>query len=63
MASSERTTLTQPAEWWEAFKRQAYMERKSLSEWAGEAMLSQLPARAAKKLPPRNTVGAPKKIS
>lgn len=34
--NSERKNITQPADWWEAFARQAVDEGLTLSEWLGE---------------------------
>jgi hypothetical protein len=52
-------TTTQPREWQDAFRAEADRQGKSVSEWAGEAMLAALPAKVRSQLPPRPPKGRP----
>lgn len=40
---SQRKNITQPADWWDAFKKQAEAEGMTLSEWMGWACRAKLP--------------------
>jgi hypothetical protein len=40
---SVRKNITQPADWWQAFEATAKEAGLSLSEWAGECMLTRVP--------------------
>lgn len=37
MSQVKSKQITQPEDWWELFKQQAYLEGLTLSEWIGEA--------------------------
>lgn len=39
----ERRLISQPADWWAAFERQASLEGMTMSEWVGQACLKSLP--------------------
>jgi hypothetical protein len=41
--ASVRKNITQPADWWAAFEATAKEAGLSLSEWAGECMLTRVP--------------------
>ena len=41
--SSERRNITQPADWWAAFEKQANAEGMTLSQWVGWACKAKLP--------------------
>lgn len=43
MSKCKPLPVTQPEDWWEAFKRQASLEGMTLSEWVGQACLKSLP--------------------
>jgi len=58
-----RRNITQPADWWGAFKAAADKEGMSLSEWIGECCKQQLQARAAAKLSERPPAHRPAKDS
>lgn len=57
---SERKNITQPASWWEAFRKAANEENKSLSEWVGECCFAFLKTEQQNKLETRPNVGKPK---
>lgn len=57
MIQSERKNITQPADWWAEFERQATAEGQSLSAWVGECCAANLPAAAREKITPRRPVG------
>lgn len=61
MSSSQRKNITQPADWWAAFARQADADGQSLSEWVGDCCRANLPTAEQRKLSERGTVGAPKR--
>lgn len=58
--TNERKHITQPADWWEAFKAEADKRGVSLAEWLGEAGKAALPKRAAAKLSERPPAHRPK---
>ena len=55
--------ITQPADWWEAFRDEAARQGRSLSEWMGAAAKEQLPPRTAKRLSKRPAANRPKSTS
>ena len=57
---STNKRLTQPADWWAAFQRQAEQDGQSLSEWIGEAGKAQLPKHIRKSLSERPAAHRPK---
>lgn len=57
--TSERKNISEPAEWWRAFERQAALEGVSLSEWIGECGLANLPAEIRDELPERTPAHRP----
>ena len=59
---SDRKNITQPADWWAAFEKQAKANSQSLSEWIGDCCRANLPAGVADHLSNRPSVGAPKRI-
>jgi len=59
--ASQRKNLTQPADWWAAFEKQATADGQTLSEWAGECMLANLPATVVVGLSERPAANRPKK--
>lgn len=59
--TNERKNITQPADWWEAFEKQAKAEGMTLAAWLGEAAKAKLPAKVAKKLTDRPPANRPKK--
>ena len=61
--TNERKHITQPTDWWEAFKAEADKQGVSLAEWLGEAGKAQLPNRIAAKLSERPPANRPKKAS
>lgn len=40
---AERRNITQPADWWAAFEKQATADGMTLSEWVGECCYGYLP--------------------
>ena len=61
--TNERKHITQPGDWWEAFKAAADREGVSLAEWLGEAGKAKLPPKVAKKLTERPPANRPRKSS
>lgn len=61
VVTNERKNITQPADWWEAFEKQAKAEGMTLAAWLGEAAKAKLPAKVAKKLTERPPANRPKK--
>jgi len=59
--TNERKHITQPDDWWAAFKAEADKDGTSLSEWLGAAGLEKLPKKVAKKLSKRPPANRPKK--
>lgn len=59
--TSERRSITQPADWWEAFEEAAKAEGTTLSEWIGACCVANVPVPVAERLSKRPAVGAPKK--
>lgn len=59
--ANERKHITQPEDWWDAFKTEADKQGVSLAEWLGEAGKAQLPKRVASKLSERPPANRPKK--
>jgi hypothetical protein len=51
--TNERKNITQPTDWWEAWKAAADAEGVSLSAWIGEQCNAALTKRAVKKLSER----------
>ena len=51
--SENRKNITQPADWWDAFKAAADKEGLKLSEWIGNACCAALPKKVADKLSER----------
>ena len=60
---NDRKHITQPVDWWTAFKEQAKAEGASLSAWLGEAAKAKLPPKVAKKLTERPPANRPKKYT
>lgn len=59
---AERMAISQPPEWWQAFREQARADGyRDFSEWVGDALLAQLPAAVRRRLPPRPSYGRPRK--
>ncbi len=56
-----RKNITQPADWWAAWKAAADAEGKSLSEWIGLQCNAALQAKTQRKLSDRGTRGRPAK--
>ena len=54
---STRRTLTNPEDWWQAFTLAADRERKTLSEYVGDALIEKLSKRERAKLSERPMVG------
>jgi hypothetical protein len=52
-------SLSQPADWWAAFKAAAESKGMTLSEWMADACLARLPAETRAKLSPRKPRGNP----
>ena len=44
-------TMTQPADWWDAFERQAQREGLTLSEWVGECCKSYVQGELSERRP------------
>ena len=59
--TNERKHITQPADWWAAFRAEADNCGMTLSEWIGEAAKANLPPKVAKKLTERPPANRPKK--
>ena len=57
---NERKHITQPTDWWEAFKAEADNRGMTLSEWIGEAGKKQLPKEVRKQLSERPGAHRPK---
>jgi hypothetical protein len=58
---TERRNITQPADWWAAWKASADKQGASLSEWVGNQCNAALTNRAAKSLTDRKPAHRPKK--
>jgi hypothetical protein len=58
--TNERKHITQPADWWAAFKAEADNCGMTLSEWIGEAGKKQLPKEVRKQLSERPGAHRPK---
>ena len=58
--SNDRKNITQPADWWAAWKSAADKEGVSLSEWIGTQCNAALTKTAAKKLTERPPAHRPK---
>jgi hypothetical protein len=58
--TSERRTMTQPADWWDAFQQQAAADGQTLSAWAGDCMRARLPASTSRELSERPPANRPK---
>lgn len=56
-SAAKRFNITEPPEWWEAFKAQAKEEGMSVSEWLGECGLANLPREVRERLPERRGRG------
>ena len=52
-------SLSQPADWWAAFKAAADAEEMTLSEWMADACLARLTPAVRAKLSPRKPRGNP----
>jgi hypothetical protein len=61
MSKSERKNLSQPADWWSAFERQAAREGHTLSHWMGLCCIANLPVIEQKKLTERPPAHRPRK--
>ena len=61
MTTTTRRQITQPADWWAAFQKQADAEGLTVSQWLGECGLANLTAAERKQLSKRPAVGAPTK--
>jgi len=61
--TNQRRNVTQPADWWDAFKAAADKQGLSLSEWIGDCCKQQLPAKVAAKLSDRQPAHRPAKKS
>lgn len=59
--TSTRRNISQPADWWEAFRQQAEADEQSLSEWLGDCGLANLPASVQRSLSQRPPANRPKK--
>ena len=59
--TNERKHITQPEDWWAAFKAEADKQGVSLAEWLGEAGKSRLPKRVSAKLSERPPANRPRK--
>ena len=57
--TNERKNITQPADWWAAWKAAADAESKNLSAWIGEQCNAALNSRMQKRLSERVTRGRP----
>ena len=57
---SKQKHITQPADWWDAFKAAAEADGLSLSEWLGLAGIERLPNRVASNLSARPGAHRPK---
>lgn len=55
-----RKNITQPADWWAAFERQAAAEDMKLSAWVGECCRAYLSKAEAEQLSERPAIGPPK---
>ena len=58
--TNERKHITQPADWWAAFRAEADNRGMTLSEWIGEAAKKQLPKDVRKSLSERPAAHRPK---
>ena len=56
---TDRKNITQPADWWAAFARQAQSEGLTLSAWAGECMRANLDKNTAAGLSERPAANRP----
>lgn len=61
--TNERKNITQPADWWVAWKAAADAEGVSLSAWIGKQCNAGLAKRTVKKLSERAPANRPKKES
>jgi len=61
--TNQRRNVTQPVDWWDAFKAAADKQGVSLSEWIGSACKAKLPAKVAAKLSNRPPAHRPAKES
>jgi predicted RNA-binding protein with PUA domain len=59
---SARKNLTQPPDWWAAFQAQAKQDGQSLSEWAGDCMMANLPGDVSVGLSSRPPAHRPKRV-
>ena len=59
--TNDRKHITQPEDWWAAFKAEADKQGVSLAEWLGEAGKAQLPKLLAAKLSERPPANRPPK--
>jgi hypothetical protein len=57
--TNERKNITQPADWWAAWKTAADDEGKSLSAWIGEQCNAALKSKTQKQLSERGKRGRP----
>jgi len=51
------TSISQPEDWWDAFKHEAQVKGMSLSEWMGQCCIIQLPSHVVDGLSTREPVG------
>ena len=61
--ASERRNITQPADWWPAWERQAAAEGLELSAWIGRQCAKRLPKAVRESLSVRAAKGRPAKAS
>jgi hypothetical protein len=61
MTPTTRKQISQPADWWAAFQRQADEAGVSLSQWLGERGIEALSAKERKGLSERRPEGRPRK--
>ena len=59
MVAARRKNITQPEDWWAAFKRESRARGKTLSAFLGRAGKSLLPPKRAAKLSKRRPASRP----
>ena len=59
---NQRKHITQPDDWWDAFKAEAEKKGISLAEWLGEAGKAQLPKKVATTLSKRPPANRPRNL-
>lgn len=58
--ASKPKSITQPADWWAAFEKQAGDNGQTLSEWVGDCCVANLPAKVQRQLSERPPANRPR---